>query len=334
MGLNEEEWRRFHEKQEQPNNQTRRHIQWAVAKSDLPAGAKTFLQAVLLRMRAEGDPSTASYSRLALDTSFSIARVYHYAKLTEESGFLERHRISRNRTPHLRVIVTPEILDRTTPLLRHLWHLPPTERNSEEGWEEWEEWKIPHLGSFWAETQRRFTWERCIRDSRLQASAKGTAWALALLLNSRGYPFRRYLTLAELTPLSGYDQSTVRSRLRELEAVGWMMMRRKRGRGGGYDMRLCFPDEVLESLLEGYPDDNAMALLEDTLDALLVHLLKDLPDFDPESFEDTLDDELRSFMEDILDNHPGSFEDIPDMVILRLWKKKIEARKREKKSLT
>ena len=104
---------------EQSNNQTRRHIQWAVGQSDLAAGPKTFLQAVLLRMSSTGDPSTAGYDRLALDTSFSIARVYHYAKLTEESGFLERHRISRNRTRHLRVIVTPEILDRAKPSLHH-----------------------------------------------------------------------------------------------------------------------------------------------------------------------------------------------------------------------
>ena len=240
---------------EQPNNQTRRHIQWAVGQSDLPAGPKTFLQAVLLRMSSTGDPSTAGYDRLALDTSFSITSVYHYAKLTEKAGFLRRHRISRNRTPHLRVMVTPEILDHTRPSLRrHLWCLPSTERNSEEGWEEWEEWKESHQEPFYHETRRRFTWERAIRDSRLQASAKGTAWALALLSNAEGQPFRRYLTLNELTLLSGYDRNTVRQRLRELEEAGWLMIRRKRGRGGGYTTRLRFPDELTESLLEEEDD--------------------------------------------------------------------------------
>ena len=277
---------------EEPNPLTRRYLHWAVGQSDLPAGSKTFLQAVLLRMSAEGASSTASYSRLALDASISIASVYRLVKLTEGQGFLRRRpageflepRLDEDINPYdpqfakelllrerryqkrkgqatrLRVIAPPEILDRTTPLLRHLWHLPPTERSSEEEWEKWQldnmesgDWKL--FSS--PEIKRRFIWERSIRDSPLQASAKGTAWALALLLNSEGRSFRRYLTLADLTLLSGYDRGTIQRRLRELEALGWLTIRWKRGRGGGLTPRLHFPADIIKSLLEREddPDD-------------------------------------------------------------------------------
>ena len=84
------------------------------------------------------------------------------------------------------------------------------------------------------------------RGTRARARVKGVAFAVDLLMNSAGRPFR-WTTAAELAGLSGYaDVKGVRRALADLEAAKWLDINRSCGHG----LLIClrYPEAVAEQL--------------------------------------------------------------------------------------
>lgn len=102
----------------------------------------------------------------------------------------------------------------------------------------------------------RFAWIRAVVEAGAfarprrrrsgMAVIKAVAFAVELLMDAEGRPFR-WTTVHEISLLSGYDDfRAVRSALAELERSGWLNVTRRAGRAGGLLPCLTVPAEVQE----------------------------------------------------------------------------------------
>lgn len=231
----------------EPTNQERRLRQMAVGLRDLPATTKAIAHAILLRQTAWGHPCTAAWGTLATDASVGVSTVREHVRRGREAGWLARARTNGRRSPDLDVRLWPtEAQERR---IRRTWVAgaqpePDRQRRWREGVSEAEGLPMLHGP---VHGRLRFTWERQVRDTDRPTSAKGVAWALALGWNASGEPFG-VTTYGDLADRSGYCTRTVKTRVQELEAGGWLWVQRRRGRGGGLVPWLRLPAPVLYRL--------------------------------------------------------------------------------------
>lgn len=231
---------------------TRVYRRWAVGQRDLPGNRKTLLQAILLRMTAQGDPCFAGREVLMRDTGLSESTIYRHLRAAREQGLIRSRAVDGRRSKARAVIV--RLYEDEKQVLQGLWGA----KNRPEEPERRREWWLRHRLPTPHPRQVRFTWTRAVRDSELDTQTRGVAWAVSLLWNGSGDLYRG-TTDPELAGLSGYSRRTVRDRLRLLVDRGWLFLESSRGGRNDDPGRQPWPripDEMIEDYRGGEPLSN------------------------------------------------------------------------------
>jgi hypothetical protein len=258
-----------------PNPRARRYTEWAVALHPMPACTRLALRVVLLYMDGEMRLAcSASVKTLAARASLSPATMrdllrdagdrglafaacgwtkvtldyYDYAEQVRAMWSLARKLTDRWIKSGDRLNAGDNLLlrARRPDLCYDLWPEPCADHEEDETCELCSPESL-------REGAPRFYWIRDVVDAPQYARPRGAgrsqlavlkavAFAVDLLMDDRGRPYR-WTTVKELAALAGFDDHvTVRRALKQLERDGWLEISARHGRGGGLLVRLAWPE--------------------------------------------------------------------------------------------